>query len=234
MKRFATFNPILEGVRNGARKYYEENNLELPDNEYFKRFYIARPEEEAPSEDKYTVNVKGKKKKVDDLYQPVDFTKFIKKDESPKPIPPTVFNSIQKEIYGLEIPEEDKSYLDRLAALESSYRPHITNRLGYYGLYQFGDQALDEVGYTKKDFDNTINQHLAALSLARKNQAYLGEYFNKSIGKVINGVKVTRNGLLAAAHLVGASAVKQWLKNPNIVKADANGTKIEDYLEKFA
>jgi hypothetical protein len=57
---------------------------------------------------------------------------------------------------------------------------------------------------------------------------------NKFNGKKINGILITESGILAATHLVGPKAVKQYLNsNGKDIKKDALGTSIEDYLEMF-
>ena len=54
-------------------------------------------------------------------------------------------------------------------------------------------------------------------------------------GKEINGIQLTRSGMLAAAHLVGPGGLKKYLRSggKNIPK-DGNNTSIETYLKKFA
>ncbi len=53
-------------------------------------------------------------------------------------------------------------------------------------------------------------------------------------GKRIHGILITESGILAAAHLAGAGAVKKYLHSYGKVSArDAYGTRIEDYLRRF-
>ena len=42
----------------------------------------------------------------------------------------------------LKVDNDDKEYLAKLAGLESSYRPDVTNKYGYTGYYQLGKDAL--------------------------------------------------------------------------------------------
>ncbi len=49
------------------------------------------------------------------------------------------------------------------------------------------------------------------------------------VGKTWQGVKITDSGMLAAAHLVGAGALSNGIKN-NTVPSDANGTKANNYM----
>ena len=52
--------------------------------------------------------------------------------------------------------------------------------------------------------------------------------------KVINGIKITESGLLAAAHLGGASSVKTYLRsNGKNGFRDGFGTSLKSYIKKF-
>lgn len=63
---------------------------------------------------------------------------------------------------------------------------------------------------------------------------------NKYVGQVVHGITLTKNALRAAAHLAGASGVKDWIngtKNTDFAKrgfVDANGTHITKYLKEFS
>ena len=147
---------------------------------------------------------------------------------------------IINEIKGLNIGEEDKDYLIKLGKRESSYNSNIVNQYGYEGLYQFGDAALDTVGMNRTDLRaSTINQHKAALKLAEVNEKIVGDVANKYIGKTYRGVKITRNGIRAASHLLGAGTVKDWFQGTTNTKyakrgfVDGNGTSITEYFKLF-
>jgi hypothetical protein len=74
----------------------------------------------------------------------------------------------------------------------------------------------------------------AAIHLAEINWERIKHKAVDKIDKVINGVRVTQAGLMAAAHLTGPGAVKKWLETDGKESAsDANGTKIEDYLKLY-
>jgi hypothetical protein len=54
------------------------------------------------------------------------------------------------------------------------------------------------------------------------------------LGDTINGIPVTKSGLLAGAHLGGAFGVMLWLDSGGKTnKKDLFGTTIQDYIEKF-
>lgn len=149
--------------------------------------------------------------------------------------------AIISEIKGMDINDEDKEYLVKLANRESSYNPTIINRFGYEGLYQFGDDALKTVGMTRQNLrSGTLNQHTAALRLAEANERTLWNLASQYIGKDYRGVKVTKNGIRAAAHLLGAGSVQDWFRGTTKSKiakkgfVDGNGTHITEYFRMFA
>ena len=68
-----------------------------------------------------------------------------------------------------------------------------------------------------------------------KNKWDLREEIEASEGKVVDGVRITESGILAAAHLGGAGSVKKFLKsNGNKKCKDAYGTSVKTYLLEFA
>lgn len=75
-------------------------------------------------------------------------------------------------------------------------------------------------------------QDQAMKQLLKNNKSYLGNYINKWVGKKKRGINITLSGLLAGAHLLGASQVKDFLDHGRISK-DAYGTPITEYIKKF-
>lgn len=150
-------------------------------------------------------------------------------------------NVVTNTIYNSKYNDEDKEYLLKLAGRESNYNPFITGGFNntYYGLYQFGSDALKTVGYTKKDFDDINKQNIAALKLAKINEKVLSPIMDKYIGKTVNGIYITKNGIRAASHLLGAGTVKDWFsgtKKTKLAKSgfvDGNGTHITEYFNLF-
>ena len=123
---------------------------------------------------------------------------------------------------------------------------------GFYGAYQMGDEALQDAGYmdaggnwTGKDGVKSLDDYLsnptaqdnAFLAYGEKNLSYLGNW-QQYIGQTINGVPVTRAGLIAGSHLVGAGGLKYWLssggdctnKGTGSDAVDGNGTCAGTYL----
>lgn len=156
-------------------------------------------------------------------------------------MPTSSSNSVVQSILDYNTSEENKDYLIKLAKRESSYNPTVTNQYGYFGLYQFGNRALKDVGMSLGDLKSSIsNQHRAALKLAELNEERLEGIIQKYNGKYKNGVKITKNGILAMAHLLGARSVKDYFngtKNTPFAKngfVDGNKTHILDYAKLFS
>jgi hypothetical protein len=143
-----------------------------------------------------------------------------------------------------KIDNEIHKFLRALAKKESSSNPKAVNRLGYIGKYQFGKMALQDL-----ELDDKINAHkfkknpaifpeimqdTAMVKLLKLNKNYLGNYINKYEGKNIGGIDITKSGLLAGSHLVGASNVKKFLdSNGTFVPKDANGVPVTEYIANF-
>ena len=128
-------------------------------------------------------------------------------------------------------------YKDSLGFKESGLRYGVVNKYGYMGKYQFGKIALKDLNLHKMSRTEFLAAHAlqekAFESLLSLNKYRLRNYF-KHVGRTINGIKVTESGMLSAAHLVGATSVKKWLRTDGRKnRADANGTTVETYMSKF-
>ena len=138
------------------------------------------------------------------------------------------------------IPFVGKSYLgfcEDLGFSESSGNYKAVNRLGYLGKYQFGWSALNWVGiHNKRKFLNSpLLQEKAFEALISKNKWVLKDYITEYDGQIIDGIKVTESGLVAAAHLGGAGNVMKFLDtNGEVVFKDANNVPITKYMQTFA
>lgn len=155
-------------------------------------------------------------------------------------------------------------FLHALAQRESSMQADAMHTTTHYaGLYQIGEAAMQDVGLysgdsTKaNDFTGSFTGKYGVTSLQgflsdpdAQTQA-ITEYHNRVwnnyltnngtggaanyIGQTINGIQVTQSGLVAAAHLVGAGNVTKWLNSGGtFMPQDGNGTKLVEYLQKFA
>ena len=128
------------------------------------------------------------------------------------------------------------AFKEALAFKESQGKYEVVNTLGYLGKYQFGKTTLHRFKiYNTKEFlkDPTL-QEKAFVALCKVNKWILRQDIKRSVGKTINGIKVTESGILAAAHLSGAGNVKKFLRsNGTHGFSDAYGSSINSYLKKF-
>jgi hypothetical protein len=145
----------------------------------------------------------------------------------------------ESEFVSTVVPHVGKSFTgfkQALAFKESQGKYHLVNSFGYMGKYQFGMAALRAIGI--KDSAYFLNspklQEKAFHALLAINKHELDHEIKKHEGKIINGVKITESGLLAAAHLGGAGSVKRFLKhNGKKSIKDGYGTSIASYIKKF-
>lgn len=129
------------------------------------------------------------------------------------------------------------AFKEAIAFKESQGKYTAVNSLGYLGKYQFGKTTLERfrIYDTRSFLKNPELQEKAFIALCQVNKWILRRDIKRSIGKTINGIKITESGILAAAHLSGAGNVKKFLRS-NGTKgfSDAYGTSIQVYLKKFA
>ena len=148
-------------------------------------------------------------------------------------------NEVEEEISSIEIPYVGKTFVgfrQKLAFKESGGVLDRVNPYGYMGKYQFGRSTLRTVGvYDFQEFlKNSVWQDKAFSALLAKNKWELRREIPKYCGRVINGVKITESGLLAAAHLGGAGSVRKYLRsNGRSGFKDGFGTSLKSYMKKF-
>jgi len=124
-----------------------------------------------------------------------------------------------------------------LAFKESQGKYTVVNTLGYLGKYQFGKTTLHrfKIYNTQAFLRNPELQEKAFVALCKVNRWILRKDILRSVGKTINGIKITESGILAAAHLSGAGNVKKFLRSNGSVRfSDAYGSSIQSYLKKFS
>lgn len=137
-------------------------------------------------------------------------------------------------------PRLGKSYLafkDAVGFKESGGDYQAVNDFGYLGKYQFGKGTLKLIGIydVNKFLDTPELQEAAFYANASRNKWILRKDIARSVGKVINGVKITESGILAAAHLAGPGNVKKYLRSGGTESFnDGFGTSIKYYFKKFA
>ena len=162
------------------------------------------------------------------------------------------FHIEDTEVYDYRVPSKDESeklaynipftgktfigFKQALAVRESAGIYDLVNAYGYMGKYQFGRSTLRNVGvYDFKNFlKNPALQEEAIEALLSINKWELRKEIRNYSGRVINGIKITESGLLAAAHLAGASSVKTYLRsNGKNGFKDGFGTSLKSYIRKF-
>ena len=154
-------------------------------------------------------------------------------------------------------PKTYGAFLDALGDRESGGDYGAVNTLGYLGKYQFGELALIDIGYysadgtakndwqpgswkgkddvhSKADFlADPAAQESAIRAYMKLQWQYLGDA-RAYEGQTVHGIKITESGLLAAAHLLGAGAVRSFLESDGAtVPGDAYGTPIAEYFMRF-
>lgn len=174
------------------------------------------------------VKVKGLPAEVASL-QPVD-------------VRANLFKTVEVDAFNLE------EFKYKLAGFESGHSKReyqLVNKFGYMGKYQFGKstlRGLEKRGLLKKGsskrkvflgspvLQEEAMDALLALNYQRMIQWGLTDY----IGTKINGFTITKEGMLAGAHLGGAGSVRKFLEtggkhNPK----DKFNTSIEKYMRAF-
>lgn len=152
-----------------------------------------------------------------------------------------ISHPIAEEIRSLNLEDDKKKYITSLAFYESSFTPKATSTEKHKGMFQFSDAALNDIGMTSQELlADSTNQYRAAILYADFNARLLKPIIDRYVGSVKGGVKITEQGIRAAAHLLGAGAVKDWFNNTLNTKiarngfVDGNNTHITKYLERFS
>ncbi|MGL2966436.1 peptidoglycan-binding protein LysM [Flavobacterium sp. XGLA_31] len=139
----------------------------------------------------------------------------------------------------LKIPFTGRFFIgfkEALAHKESQGKYRKINSLGYMGKYQFGAETLKSIGiHDSVGFlNNPKLQEKAFIALLSKNKYELQDYIDYFDGKIVDGVKITESGILAAAHLGGTGSVKRFLNSNGEKKCkDDYGTSVKTYLKDF-
>ncbi|UMY65798.1 MULTISPECIES: peptidoglycan-binding protein LysM [unclassified Flavobacterium] len=127
-------------------------------------------------------------------------------------------------------------YKESLAYKESQGQYKLVNRYGFMGKYQFGTSALQSIGITDRSsfLKDPVLQEKAFSALCAKNKWLLRDEIMAYEGKIVGGVRITESGMLAAAHLVGAGAVKKYLRSNGKRRiVDGFGTSLRSYLKRY-
>lgn len=134
-------------------------------------------------------------------------------------------------------------FIKDLGYRESANNWKCVNFIGCFGEWQFAESTLHYLGFkqvTLKKFrsdPDIFPPHLQrkALESLIKVNLFLMKECDRFIGDTIKGIPITKPGMIAAAHLGGARSVRLYLSSGGkIDKADALGTRVSDYMLKFA
>jgi len=128
------------------------------------------------------------------------------------------------------------AFKEAVAFKESQGKYSVVNTLGYLGKYQFGKTTLQrfKIYNTQAFLNNPELQENAFIALCKVNKWILRKDIKRSVGKIINGIKITESGILAASHLSGAGNVKKFLRSNGVVRfTDAYGSTIQHYMKRF-
>lgn len=131
-------------------------------------------------------------------------------------------------------------FIEHLALKESNNNWKIVNKEGCIGKYQFHYKTLAALGYNITPEEFKANPNIFPVELQEKvlnklidiNSKYLKK-FDKYIGTTVNGIKITKAGLIAAAHLGGVGSVNSYFNHGHNAH-DSNGTSIQHYLQEFS
>lgn len=128
-------------------------------------------------------------------------------------------------------------YKEAIGFKESQGKYRKINSIGYLGKYQFGVETLKTIGiHDSNAFLNSPRlQEKAFIALLSKNKWELRGIIEKYDGTVLNGIRITESGILAAAHLAGVGSVKKFFRyGGKRYFRDIYGTSLRSYLRKFS
>jgi len=147
--------------------------------------------------------------------------------------------SSNKDIHPIApVKRDTKAFLDAMAMRESGNDPKAVNQFGYLGKYQFSMSTLRtmKVKTTKYRFLHDEQLQDSVMKAYLRDQWASMWRMHKYVGRHIHGVKITKSGMLAAAHLIGVGGVCTMFEPTrcNYPTKDGNGVDGLEYLRKFA
>tara|TARA_R100001143_G_C3294179_1_gene102615 strand:- start:50 stop:577 length:528 start_codon:yes stop_codon:yes gene_type:complete len=155
------------------------------------------------------------------------------------------------------------TFKEDLAISESSGNYDAVNEQGYMGKYQFGDARLKDFLIANEGYDKDLDKDKKIISTFKNNfmdtpslqedvmtwhvddiNSYIdSRELDKYIGKKIGGVIITREGLIAGAHLGGRTGLMRFLNGGMKIHGEHDkhdgsekepGTYISEYIMKFS
>jgi hypothetical protein len=152
------------------------------------------------------------------------------------------FRSISESVRQKRCESELSRLITDLGYKESGNNWLSINLIGCFGEWQFVESTLKYLGFntiTLRKFKANPEifprelQMKALKTLIRVNLLHLIDY-EHFIGDSINGIAITKSGMIAASHLGGAGSLQKFLNSNGKVNCkDVLGTSISDYLKTF-
>src|SRR5690606_13469993 len=145
---------------------------------------------------------------------------YSKEEKSPEDIPVTLVGQY-------------KVFADSLATIISNKKYDTIFPNGSLGKYAIGDLILRDLGFKptakfKREFlQDTLLQEECFKVICMINKYRMRNYIDKYSGSVYNDVLITESGVLAGAHLIGATTLKGWFSN------DYNNDEVTEVVEKM-
>lgn len=138
----------------------------------------------------------------------------------------------------LSEPTELEKFLQHIGQRESNNTVGVVNRYGMMGKYQFSPGTLQYIlgdTITRQRFLRDAElQDTAMVKYMRDNNVKLQDLISRYSGTTFKGVRITRSGILAAAHLAGPQGVRQYFATTDLHgRRDGNGTSVREYLLTF-
>lgn len=132
-----------------------------------------------------------------------------------------------------------KDFMNAIAKFESGNNYEITNDIGMMGKYQFSSLTLQKIGITTTKENFLKDEGLQDTAMVRNlmvNYQKLRPLINRFSGHWYKGIKITKSGILAGAHLVGVGGVQtffypQWYRFRTV---DGNGIDVTYYISHFS
>jgi len=151
------------------------------------------------------------------------------------------------------------AFLIALKMVESGGDYQVVNTLDFLGAYQFGEAALTDLGYVRYDgdaYDNNYGGGWTGKNGIRSKSAFLNnervqdkaaqewmrlmwsyiklERIDNYAWEQVGDVELTTSGMLAAAHLLGAGALREFIESDGKANLrDPYGTPIVQYIDNF-
>jgi hypothetical protein len=106
------------------------------------------------------------------------------------------------------------------------------------GRYQFSPNTVRGLGFNvekERFLSDPRLQDSVMLEYMRANARDLRHIIDRYDGKEFKGVRISRAGVIAAAHLVGSGEVRRYFSDASdmVGRTDANGTSLRNYMETF-